>query len=340
MPQTVSSPAQVRSRPWTWALRLVGLGLLAFLLARLDLAQVYALLRQADPLLVALSLALLIPLIWLKTVRWQIILAAQGVRYAAWPALLAYFGSLFVGFLTPGRLGEFVKAFHVQHECGVSGALAFATVLADRLFDLLALLVVGTLALLALSLTTTDAVAVAATAALLVVPFLLFLNPTIYGLVQRWAQGWGRFGARLFGHEPSGRGWLTEIHLSLRRLKPVALAASLLLTALAYGVYFGQCYLLARALGLPANFLVVTYAVSLGSLVTLLPLSISGLGTREAAMIAYLGAAGVPSETALGFSLLVFFTFYLGGGLIGLVAWLIKPAPWSKLREARAVREP
>lgn len=337
MPQALTPSAHARARrPWAWALRLVGLGLLAFVLARLNLAQVYALLRQADPLLVTLSLALLIPLIWLKTVRWQIILAAQGVRYAAWPALLAYFGSLFVGFLTPGRLGEFVKAFHVQHECGVSGALAFATVLADRLFDLLALLVVGTLALLALSLTTTDAFAVAATVALLVVPFLLFLNPAIYSLVQRWAQRWGRIGLRLCGPH----GWLTEIHLSLRRLEPLALAASLLLTALAYGVYFGQCYLLALAIDLPAGFRTVTYAVALGSLVTLLPLSISGLGTREAAMIAYLGAAGVSSEAALGFSLLVFFTFYLGGGLIGLVAWLVKPVPWAQLRRAQTAGEP
>ncbi len=56
-------------------------------------------------------------------------------------------------------------------------------------------------------------------------------------------------------------------------------------------------------------------------------------------MIAYLGAAGVTSEAALGFSLLVFFTFYLGGGLIGLVAWLLLAA-WSQLRRTQAMREP
>jgi hypothetical protein len=330
-------PAQPRSQGWTWALRLFGLALLAYLLLRLDLRQVAALLRQADPLPVMLALALLVPLIWLKTVRWQIILAAQGIRYGGRPALLAYFGSLFVGFLTPGRLGEFVKAFHVQRECGVSGALAFAGVLADRLFDLLALLVTGGLALLALSsLAASDALGLAAALALLVVPFLLFLNPAVYGWVQRRAQRWGRIGDRLFGVH----GWLTEVRHSLRRLSPLALTASLLLTALAYGVYYGQCYLLALALGLPADFLVVTYAVALGSLITLLPISISGLGTREAVMIAYLGAAGVTSEAALGFSLLVFLTFYLGGGLIGLVAWLLKPAPWSQLRRTQAMREP
>ncbi len=52
-------------------------------------------------------------------------------------------------------------------------------------------------------------------------------------------------------------------------------------------------------------------------------------------MIAYLGTAGISSEAALGFSLLVFFTFYICGGLIGLFAWLIKPIPWSVLRGGR-----
>jgi hypothetical protein len=36
---------------------------------------------------------------------------------------------------------------------------------------------------------------------------------------------------------------------------------------------------------------------------------------------------GVTAEQALGFSLLVFATFYIGGGLMGAVAWWIKPAP-------------
>ena len=87
----------------------------------------------------------------------------------------------------------------------------------------------------------------------------------------------------------------------------------------------GRCYLLALALGLKTSFIQISFAVALGSLVTLLPISISGLGTREAAIVAYLGTAGVPAEMALSFSLLVFLTFYVAGGLMGAVAWWVKP---------------
>jgi len=41
---------------------------------------------------------------------------------------------------------------------------------------------------------------------------------------------------------------------------------------------------------------------------------------------------GVPAEAALSFSLLVFLTFYVAGGLMGAVAWGVKPVPVDFLR--------
>ncbi len=329
MPEALDAQPQNKRKLWTRALRLIGLALLILLLLRVDTQQVIRILRQANLTAVAIAITLTVPLIWLKTIRWQIILQAQGVRYRGWPPFLAYFGSLFVGFLTPGRLGEFVKAFHVQQECGVSLPLAFTSVLADRLFDLVALTTVGVMAIMALSIgTISTAVTVVVFVALIAVPLLLFLNPTLFGWLQKTVGGWGKIGPKLFGEN----GWLTDMHTSLRRLTPAAIAMSAALTILAYGVFYTQNYLLARALGIDVGFVTTSYAVALGSLVTLIPISISGLGAREAVMIIYLGSAGVSSEEALGFSLLIFFTFYICGGLIGLVAWLIKPIPWSTLQ--------
>lgn len=335
------APSTLRRRHrLTWGLRLIGLVLLVILIIRVDFAEVYHLMRQADLRLVALTVAAIVPLILVKTVRWQILLRAQDVRYALWPAFLAYFGSLFVGFLTPGRLGEFVKAFHVQKECNISLARAVSSVLADRLFDLCALLTVGMAAIFALPAIPGSAKAgVVAALVLLVIPAILFLYAPLFERVQRWvtdphhSSTWranysGGIGHLLFGP----RGWLTEIHLSLRRLTRSNLLISSLLTVVAYALFFVQCYLLALALGLSAGFAPVTLAIALGSLITLVPISISGLGTRDAVLIAYLGTAGVSAEAALSFSLLVFFAFYLGGGLLGLLAWWLKPAPWSELR--------
>jgi hypothetical protein len=300
-------------------MRLAGLALLALLLARFDAAAVYNTIRGVDFAWIAAAVALVVPLIFIKTVRWRVILRANAAAMDLWPALLAYFGSLFIGFLTPGRLGEFVKALHVSRDCGVSSAQAFATVLADRLFDLCALVVVGGAALLAFGVDTLPALLAAV--ALLVVPMALFLHARTFAGIQAAGRRMGRFGARFFAED----GWLAEMRRGFLALTGPALLVSVALTALAYGVFFGQCYLLAVALELPVDFGTASYAVALGSLVTLIPVSISGLGTREAAMIAYLEVFAIAAEDALSFSLLVFATFYLGGGLIGAAAWWLKP---------------
>lgn len=322
------APRAAAGRRRAWLGRGLGLALLAFLLWRFDAGQVAALLRRTDPWQFALVILALLPLIWLKTVRWQVILAGAGLHYALRPAYLAYFGSLFVGLLTPGRLGEFVKMMHVQAECGATVSQALTSVLADRLFDLAALLAVGALALLALPhLGAQMGLSLGLILAGTLAGGWLLLDPRGFGRLQAAGRRLGKAGKSLLGPE----GWLTQVHFGLRQWTRGQWAIAAALTGIAYALYFGQCYLLARAMGLAVGVGPVVYAVALGSLVTLLPISISGLGTREATIIAYLGAAGVQAEAALGFSLLVFATFYLGSGLFGLVAWWIKPAPWPDL---------
>ena len=330
MPQAVKSEAtrKLKRRLAAWAPRVVGLLLLAILLARLDLGQVSQAIRKADLLLVTASVLLVMPLILIKTVRWQGILRSQSVQFPTWPAFLAYFGSLFVGFLTPGRLGEFVKALHVSQDCGMSTARAFSTVLADRLFDLYALLLVGGAALLTLTADpdVNGALGLIGFTVLPTLPLVMLLNARAFGWLQAFGLRFGSWGQKLFAPQ----GWLMQLRKGLLELTLPWLVRAAGLTVFAYGIFFSQCYLLAIALRLSIGYAQVSYAVALGSLVTLLPVSISGLGTREAAIIAYLGTAGVPVEAALAFSLLVFVTSYVAGGLMGAIAWWMKPVPLTR----------
>jgi len=289
-------------------------------------------------MLLGMAILLNVPQISIKAFRWRWLLRAQQTQYGTWPVMLSYFGSIFVGLLTPGRLGEFVKAMHVSQDCDVPMGQAFSSVLADRLFDLYALLVVGGLALLSLTAwrDTNSALGCALLALLLTLPLAVFLHEGAFGRIRTLGSRLGRPGRWLF----ASQSWLLELRSGLRQLSLPCLLAALGLTVLAYAVFFGQCYLLALALGLKTSFVQISFAVALGSLVTLLPFSISGLGTREVTIVTYLGAAGVPAETALAFSLLVFVTFYLVGGLMGAAAWWLKPVPLERLRKSGEGAQP
>jgi uncharacterized protein (TIRG00374 family) len=322
MPEAVRPRRTTRDRLVTWLPRLLGLLLLGVLLIKLDTRRFLQAISTADGRLIALAVVGMIPLIALKTVRWQAVLRAQHVHFGFGPAFAAYFGSLFIGYLTPGRLGEFVKAAHVSRQDGVSFGQAFSTVLADRLFDLYALLVVGGAAVATMT-TSNLLVAVAGPALLLTLGLVVFLNESTFGWFRHVASRIGPAARRL---STVGR-WLSDTRDGLRQVTLGWLLVAIGLTAVAYLLFYAQCYLLALALSLPIDMLTVSMAVALGSLVTLVPISISGLGTREAVIVAYLGNIGVAPEGALGFSFLVFVTFYIAGGLMGAVAWWLSPVP-------------
>jgi uncharacterized protein (TIRG00374 family) len=160
--------------------------------------------------------------------------------------------------------------------------------------------------------------------------FILFLNNRIFGYFQSLSNKYCKFCATLL----NDGGWIAEARNGLKQLTAAWLIFAVFLTVVSYYLFFFQCYLLAKAIGVSISYLQVSYAVSLGSLVTLLPISFSGLGTREAVMISYLSRWGVDPELALSLSLLIFITFYIVGGLMGAFAWWIKPIPLSPPQRA------
>lgn len=120
---------------------------------------------------------------------------------------------------------------------------------------------------------------------------------------------------------------ILNFRTSLLNLKLKHLLTGMILTVGAYSIIFSQAYILARAVGIHINWIGAAFTISIGNLVALLPFSIAGIGTREAAAISFLNAKGIDNEASLAFMASIFITFYIGGGAIGALAWLIKPLP-------------
>ena len=69
--------------------------------------------------------------------------------------------------------------------------------------------------------------------------------------------------------------------------------------------------------------------MAISNLISFIPISISGLGTRDATLIYLFSLIGLKPELAVSYSFLVFIVFFVCGGLMGAVAWWIKPLPIS-----------
>jgi glycosyltransferase 2 family protein len=302
-------------------MRIFGILLFVYLLYRFNTFEISRILLSVEWVKILIAFLMIFPLIASKTIRWQLLLRAHSIKFRFSGAILAYFSSLFIGFLTPGRIGEFSKAFYVSQELGVSNVRAFTTVLLDRLFDFGCLLVIGSISVAMLPIANWSKLLISLILLLPIGIVAVLFHPDSGNLivrVQKPLKFYGNIVSKIFSS-------LFEVLLNLRLLTYRSFLSALFITIVSYLIFFGQCFLLARSLEIPLNFFHVSFAVTLGSLVTLLPVSISGIGTREAVIVWYFGFLEIAPEASLSFSLLIFAVFFIGGGIIGLLSWLIKP---------------
>ena len=304
------------------AFRLIGLGILLLILSRLNLAAAAAALARTRWGYLLLALAANPLLFGLKAQRWRALLRMQGVDYGQGDAFLAFLAGLFLGLVTPGRVGEMGKALYLKQDCALPLSEGMANVLVDRLFDLYTILILGTAGLIWFRLLPGWALILIVSGTL----GALLMPPAL--LSERLA-GWGLALARrtpfLNRYDAPLTGAVGRFQRGLRPLLQPGLIAPLALTLAAYALFFGQGRALALALDLPVGTGYLAVCLSVAGVITLLPISFSGLGTRDAVLIALFAPLGIAAEEAVAYSTLFFLTFYVGGGLLGALAWQLKP---------------
>lgn len=304
------------------AFRLIGLVILALILVKVDLKATIAALAGLHWGYLLLAIAANVPMFGLKAWRWQEMLRMQGIQYPWRDAFLVFMSGLFLGLVTPGRVGEMSKALYLKQDRDVPISVGLANVLMDRLFDLYTILILGTAGLVWFRLLPDWALAliVAGTAASIALPVIL-LNKKL----AAWALGVSRRTPVLRRYDARLTGAAGRFQEGLRPLLTPRLVVPLLLTQAAYLIFFGQGKLLAMAVSLKIGGIYLAMSLSVAGVITLVPISISGLGTRDAALIAMFAQRNITASHTIAFSSLFFLTFYVIGGAIGAIAWQIKP---------------
>lgn len=118
---------------------LVTVGLLALFLRQVNLAEVAREIRHASVLHLLLAILTTVSIYVFRAVRWQAMLEPVG-RARFVPA----FRTTVIGFaantLLPARAGEFLRPYLLARQEGLSATSTFATIVLERVLDLLAVL--------------------------------------------------------------------------------------------------------------------------------------------------------------------------------------------------------
>ena len=295
------------------AIRLaVTAAILIYLAFQIDMRAAGLAVVRVHPGYLALVLALVACDRLVMILRWVLLLRASGVPIAARSAARIFLISSFVGsFLPAGVGGDVARAYGLARATADSSE-AVASVAIDRVLGIVALVVMGLVGLTSTANTLTDWRALAAAALLLVASIAIFWADRLVGAVlpSSWKHAW-------IGRHASATGDA----LSRYRTRPATLALVFWWSVVVQLLRIVQAYFLGLGLGLAVPFRYYLVFMPVGLLMLLLPISISGFGLPQGAIVWLMRPLGVPDEESFALSTLIVLTG-LAGNLPGLVLWL------------------
>jgi len=305
-----------------WGPRILGILLFVFVLRTVGVGRVWTALREADPWPLIPAFLATIPFIAVKAWRWAGLAMGLGIfRIGPLEALRLYSIGIWWGQATPGQAGDFVKAWYLRRQ-GAALAPALTSCILDRLFDFVALFALSGLALFAYAGGDQSVI-------LVIVLFALVCFMIAAVVTERWRTPLLAFLARLTPRPIRERlagiellRSLTELQLDARQLLP-----ALAWTAASWIVSVGRVWLCFIALGvnLPlADFMIVVMLQTLAGLI-----SVGGVGTRDAVLVAFLARYGYDGGQAVAISFLIL-GLNFANIIPGFLLWLRNPVPQAE----------
>ncbi|NBU63894.1 MAG: UPF0104 family protein [Chloroflexia bacterium] len=309
-----------------WGLRLIGPLLFVLFLWRTDLRVLAEALTQVNWVPVVVSLALMPFFIIIKAWRWQIIMRELGLQPPSiWILCNIYMVGLFLGGTTPGQSGDFAKALYVRNAQNPMPSLLFS-IFVERLCDVAAMAVLAFVGLAALA-DSLDASSKASIqrVTILVAVIIFAMLPVLlirrsrnlgFGLVRKivptgWQPRFDNITQQFDALDISARAAVALILTTSGSALSTAIRIALLFTAM--------------------DLTRIPLAAVIGStgqiaLLQALPISVSGLGIREAVLIGLLNAHGYASAFAIALSGL-FLIINVEHILVGFAVSLRYPIP-------------
>jgi uncharacterized membrane protein YbhN (UPF0104 family) len=286
--------------------------LITIVLRAFDVRGVVAHFAKVDALTLVLAVAIALSIALLHTLRWLVVINANGSKLGLKTALQVVLIGHFFNQALPSSVGGDAVRVWCAYRAGLTFGVAANTVIIDRAVTMFSLLLLSAAGLPWLFDIVTDPVARWALSTVIcagVAGFGAFLA------LRRLPQGVTRWRAvrALLAVSALAR----NVMFNARYALPAILLSVLSLVGFAVIVY---C--LARAMQLDVTLLDCILLVPPVILVTVVPISIAGWGVREGAMVVAFGFINVPASAAFAVSVLFGLTLAAASLPGSLIWWL------------------
>lgn len=300
--------------------------LIYFIVSRIGFKEILSNTRILDPFAFILVLVLFALSILIMTLRWRLFI--PGTMTVRELFNITYIGTFFNTCLPGSVGGDIVKVYYLSRALkdgkrersspdeadprekespGGRGhnVTAFGSVVLDRYVGLVTLLVIGILAtLLGSKYFSSHPVR-------WLIPVLLALVALVSGIVLKLRV------FRSFSVVSEIYAYMDEVAFRKKEI-----STAFLYSLATQMIMICNVYLLARGLSIDAPFVSVLCFVPVVSIISLIPVTISGIGLREGAFVVLFGLIGVVPDKATTLSL-IWFISIVAGSLPGLVIYLL-----------------
>ena len=312
---------------------IIGIAIFLVILANIDVLATLEVLLSVDPSYLAVALLINGMAVVIKAKKWNIIVDSVRSGFSLWQSIIGFLVGFSLSTLTPGKVGDVVRCLYVKNESCTTG-MALSTVVIDRVIDLALLFAFGIVALIVFSALIGVEIISGGLLLILVcaIAFGIYiishktymekiLKPLFTVFIPE------RYRSKLSGYFDDFYSGFDTFSISHRQVAE-CVGAGVISWVLAV-VYAS---LLAKSIGIEAGYYMFL-VIPIISMLDLLPISISGIGTRDATLLYLFGIIAIPRETTIAFSLLYLVSSYWLVALVGLVFWLQYPIPLTGLGE-------
>jgi glycosyltransferase 2 family protein len=312
-------------------IRFLGLIILGVILTKVEWDQFVKATQMADQRLLVLCLPINLLTVWIKSARWRLILSMQGHPIKRLESFSICLSATFLSWITPGRLGDIARVIYVKQYNITNASRALSSVLIDRLFDICLYFVIAFFGLLIITphlmANNWGWVGIFVIAAIL----------SIYILVKKHSKIESLFQSNKFFLKNSidFSKWLKPFFEGIKDVQGKGLAKVLVFTIFGNVIFFYQFFLISKAFSISIPFFELTSIIAITSLASLLPITISGIGIREAILLYFFDPMGINFETTIAFSMGALLVIYIGGALFGAVAFWLRPLDINLKKQER-----
>lgn len=253
----------------------------------------------------------------IEAFRWKLLLLFQNFTYKIKDAFLVLFASSYLGHITPGRLGSFIRGFYLSRDLGIPLGLAFSSVIIDKYLELMCLFFVGSIAAFVFLGGFRLVYFLVCAGIFLWLIYMLIYSKRVQLLFVRLIE-------KKFTKLKLRVG-IDSFREGLNLLGKKAMCLGSLTTFTSFFLYFLHGYLIAEALGIRIHFLDLAWSLALTrTIARIVPLSFSGWGSKDVSLIFIFKDLGISVELAFAFTILFLFSSYFVSLLLGFIAWEVK----------------